>query len=213
MAKFALGWTDAFGTSGKSNMLESESESNCSFLGRVMNGMQLPIMFSMLIFDELKTGVMLWIHLSSQSSTISCHCRSAFFAISWMVGITKTLNFILMYHFHYDANTTIYLITVFLLFQMLISQAHLHSANQTWLSSLVTHGKPARSSSWYSTYWSSSNAAGTWGHRDDHRTTQSLSWTKTVGMYHCTSLTYLIASSKFCQDDMMWWVLLRVSTR
>ena len=86
-------------------------------------------MFLMLIFDELKTGIMLWIHLSSQSSTISCHCRSAFFAISWMVGITKALNFILMYHFHYDANTTIYLITVFLLFQVLISQAHLHRAN------------------------------------------------------------------------------------
>ncbi|KAI5435432.1 hypothetical protein KIW84_022024 [Lathyrus oleraceus] len=33
VAKFALGWTDAFGTSGKSNMLESESESNFSFWG------------------------------------------------------------------------------------------------------------------------------------------------------------------------------------
>ncbi|KAI5383333.1 hypothetical protein KIW84_070661 [Lathyrus oleraceus] len=28
VAKFALGWTDALGTSGKSNMSESESESN-----------------------------------------------------------------------------------------------------------------------------------------------------------------------------------------
>jgi hypothetical protein len=33
VAKFAFGWTDAFGTSGKSNMSESESESGCSLLG------------------------------------------------------------------------------------------------------------------------------------------------------------------------------------
>ena len=32
MATFAFGWTDTLGTSGKSNMSESESESGCSLL-------------------------------------------------------------------------------------------------------------------------------------------------------------------------------------